>query len=116
MNYITLRSGKELEIVTNKRSEGKDTENEYVPFEKERKSTPPTKGVVKEEKEESYVPPSSYKPRVLFLQILVNSKIEDHLMKFVEVLQKLYINIPFTESLSHMPYYAKHLRRKNWKQ
>lgn len=52
-----LQSGKEMEITTNKRDEGKDIVSEFVTSEKEGESTPPTDDVVKEEKEELYVLP-----------------------------------------------------------
>lgn len=57
-----------------------------------------------------YVPPPPYKPHIPFSQILLKPKIEDQFRKFVEVLQKLYINIPFTEALSEMPSYTKFLK------
>lgn len=37
-------------------------------------------------------------------------KIEEHLKKFVELLKKLHINVPFNEALSHMPSYVKILK------
>lgn len=58
---------------------------------------------------ESYVPPSPYKPLISFPQRLVKPEIK-HFRKFVEMLRKLYINIPFTEALSQMPSYAKFLK------
>jgi len=39
-----------------------------------------------------------------------NAKLDLEFEKFLEVLRKLYINIPFTEALSQMPSYAKFLK------
>lgn len=115
VNDITLWSGKELEVVSNKRDEGNDTESESIPFWKERNPTPPTKEVVEEE---SYVSPPPYKPQISFPQILVKTKIEYHFRKFVEVFKKFYINIPFIKELSQIPSYAKFLKEilsSKWK-
>ncbi|XP_021672393.2 uncharacterized protein LOC110658913 [Hevea brasiliensis] len=38
------------------------------------------------------------------------AKLDKQFGKFLEVLQKLYINIPFTEALSHMASYTKFLK------
>ncbi|XP_050914876.1 uncharacterized protein LOC127129794 [Lathyrus oleraceus] len=81
-----------------------------MPHEDEGKSTPPINEVVEEEKEESYAPPPPYKPLIPFPQRLVKAKIIDHFRNFVEVLKKLYINIPFTETLLQIPSYAKFLK------
>ncbi|XP_050875658.1 uncharacterized protein LOC127079297 [Lathyrus oleraceus] len=99
-----------MEITTDKGHEGNDNKNGYVPFEKEGELIQPANEVAKEEKEGSYVPLPPYKPHIPFLQRLVKTKIEYHFRKFVEVLKKLYINIPFTEALSQMPSYAKFLK------
>lgn len=39
----------------------------------------------------------------------MKTNIEENFKKFVELLKKLHINIPFTEALSYMPKYAKFL-------
>ena len=38
---------------------------------------------------------------------MAKAKLDLQFGKFLEVLKKLYINIPFTETLSQMPSYAK---------
>ncbi|KAJ9169018.1 hypothetical protein P3X46_020488 [Hevea brasiliensis] len=45
-----------------------------------------------------------------FPQRFQKAKLDKQFGKFLEVLQKLYINIPFTEALSEMPSYAKFLK------
>lgn len=57
VNATMLQSGKELEITTYKSHKGNNNESGYVSTEMEGESTPHAKEVVKEEKEELYVPP-----------------------------------------------------------
>ena len=96
MNAITLRNGRQLEdpIAKTKTNKGGE-ESESPQVEKT--------GV---EGEEPSVPPPS-KPKVPFPQRFTNSKLEAQFKKFVDMLKKIYINIPFTEALSQMPSYAK---------
>lgn len=57
-----------------------------------------------------YVPPKPYQPPVPFPQRLAKAKLDKQFGKFLEVLKKLYINVPFTEALQQMPTYAKFLK------
>ncbi|KAJ8753483.1 hypothetical protein K2173_019882 [Erythroxylum novogranatense] len=41
---------------------------------------------------------------------MAKAKLDAQFGKFLEVLKKLYINIPFTDALSQMPFYAKFLK------
>lgn len=100
-----------MEITTDKDYKVNDNESGFVP---------PAKEVVKEEKKESYVPPPPYKPFIMFAQRLTKAKIEDHFRKFVEILKRLYINIPLIEVLSQILYYVIFLMEfyqtsENWK-
>jgi len=55
----------------------------------------------------------SLKPYVLplpFPQRIAKAKLDQQFGKFLKVLQKLYINIPFTDALSQMSSYAKILK------
>ena len=63
-----------------------------------------------EEKEPTYIPPPPYKSPLPFPQRKLKTQHEKHFGKFMEVLTKLYINIPFTETLQQMPAYAKFLK------
>jgi hypothetical protein len=65
------------------------------------------KEVVEEEKEKPYVPPPPYNPLIPFPQRLAKSKSEGQFKKFIELLKKLHVNIPFLEPILQMPSYAK---------
>ena len=52
----------------------------------------------------------SYVPNSPFLQRMVKVKLDQQFGKFLDVLKKLHINIPFTNALSQMPSYAKFLK------
>ncbi|KAJ9135136.1 hypothetical protein P3X46_032350 [Hevea brasiliensis] len=54
--------------------------------------------------------PEPYQPPLPFPQRFQKAKLDKQFGKFLEVLQKLYINIPFTEVLFQMPSYAKFLK------
>ena len=51
-----------------------------------------------------------YKPKTPFPQRFVKSKLDEKFRIFVEMLNKLYINVPFTEVLTQMSSYAKFLK------
>ncbi|XP_058005377.1 uncharacterized protein LOC110643723 [Hevea brasiliensis] len=54
--------------------------------------------------------PEPYQPPLPFPQRFQKAILDKQFGKFLEVLQKLYINIPFIEALSQMPSYAKFLK------
>ncbi|XP_057994354.1 uncharacterized protein LOC131174615 [Hevea brasiliensis] len=60
--------------------------------------------------EEKYVPPAPYKPPLPFPQRFQKAKLDKQFRKFLEVLKKLYFNIPFTDVISQMPSYAMFLK------
>ncbi|CAJ2627735.1 unnamed protein product [Trifolium pratense] len=111
VNAIILRSGKQLDEPTNSKPDdpamqqgsNKPTE-ESEPKEKE------DSGEETKEKEKPYVPPPPYKPPIPYPQRLVQTKNVGQFKKFVELLQKLNITIPFTEAITQMPSYAKFLK------
>ena len=51
-----------------------------------------------------YIPPLPFSPR------MAKAKLDMQFGKFLDVLKKLYINIPFIEALIQMPSYAKFLK------
>ena len=55
-------------------------------------------------------PVKPYKPLVLYPQRLLNAKEEHKYGKFLEMLKKFHINIPFLEAITDMPSYAKFLK------
>ncbi|XP_057999033.1 uncharacterized protein LOC131177883 [Hevea brasiliensis] len=69
-----------------------------------------TKKELEEETKKKKKLPKPYQPPLPFPQRFQKAKLDKHFGKFLEVLQKLYINIPFTEALSHMSFYAKFLK------
>ncbi|XP_050884395.1 uncharacterized protein LOC127087542 [Lathyrus oleraceus] len=57
-----------------------------------------------------YVPPLPYKPLILFPQRLKQTKLYNQYKKFVKVIEKLHVWIPFTEEITQIPSYAKFLK------
>ena len=51
-----------------------------------------------------------YKPLVPYPQRLVKAREEHKYGKFLEMLKKFHINIPFFEAITSMPSYAKFLK------
>ncbi|XP_058742185.1 uncharacterized protein LOC131614643 [Vicia villosa] len=54
--------------------------------------------------------PQPYKPPIPFPQRLKNTKIENQFQKFIKVIEKLHVEIPFTEAITQIPSYAKFLK------
>lgn len=46
---------------------------------------------------------------MLFAHRLVKAKLDKQFIKVLDILNKLYVNIPFTDKLTQMPSYAKFL-------
>ncbi|XP_058008190.1 uncharacterized protein LOC131182862 [Hevea brasiliensis] len=65
---------------------------------------------VEKEEVEKYVPPPPYKPPLPYPQRFQKAKQDKQFEKFLKVLKKLYINIPFTDAIFQMPSYAKFLK------
>ncbi|KAL2895232.1 Serine/threonine-protein kinase MRCK gamma [Bienertia sinuspersici] len=106
MNAVTLRSGKELECPPIKEP-SKGVVEEVVETEKVVEND-----LVDKDKEESTPNPiiAPYKPPVPFPQRLAQAKLEKKYGKFLDILKKLHINIPFLDAISEMPSYAKFLK------
>ncbi|XP_058755310.1 uncharacterized protein LOC131628487 [Vicia villosa] len=54
--------------------------------------------------------PQPYKPPIPFPQRLKNTKTENQFQKFIKVIEKLHVEIPFTEEITQIPSYAKFLK------
>ncbi|KAJ9129119.1 hypothetical protein P3X46_034110 [Hevea brasiliensis] len=109
---ITLRSGKIVHNEKSEKVEKRENEEDVEGDEKqesEKESARKGKEEV-EEKEEKYIPPEPYKPQLPFPQRFQKAKLDKQFGKFLEVLKKLYINVPFIDALSQMPSYAKFLK------
>ncbi|XP_074328310.1 uncharacterized protein LOC141666215 [Apium graveolens] len=109
INAITTRNGRELQeldftlitSILNVENHEDDITAEKV-IEEE---------AVEEEKKEPIVAPiKPYVPPVLFPQRLAQATLEKKYGKFLGILQKLYIYIPFLDVISEMPSYAKFLK------
>lgn len=59
-------------------------------------------------KEIAATPP--LKPRILYPARLKNNQTNEQYKKFLDLFKRLYINIPFIEAMSQIPYYAKFLK------
>ncbi|KAJ8774310.1 hypothetical protein K2173_011113 [Erythroxylum novogranatense] len=57
-----------------------------------------------------YIPPPPYKPPIPFPHRFHRAKLDQQFGKFIDILKKLYVNIPFTKVLTQMPTYAKFLK------
>ena len=95
---VQLRSGKELEMMTEKVDSSTEKESSEKERELERK-----KERVKKDIHDSI-------PAVPFPQRLQKSKIEEQFARFLKTFQKLEISMPFTEVVTQMPLYAKFLK------
>ncbi|XP_021995620.1 uncharacterized protein LOC110892779 [Helianthus annuus] len=67
-------------------------------------------GSLGEKKEEKKEPMRVYKPTPPYPGRLIKGKDAEQYGKFLEMLMKLHVNIPFVEALSKMPKYAKFLK------
>ncbi|CAM8890818.1 unnamed protein product [Rhodiola kirilowii] len=112
LNVITLRSGKEYELHQSKPKASQprvEVEIEEENGENEQGVEKATEPVVEAPKQPTKVLPL-YKPPMPFPQRLLKKKNDQHFNKFVEMLRKLNITLPFTEVLTQIPSYAKFLK------
>ncbi|XP_045791784.1 uncharacterized protein LOC123886512 [Trifolium pratense] len=124
VNAITLQSGTELEDPAAKRVRArdlgkiveKDSESvtdkdaEREPIAVEDGQTSQAKEVIENDQEKPYVPPPPYKPPIPYPQRLAKSKNPGQFEKFIEMLKRLHIDIPFIEAITQIPSYAKFLK------
>ena len=61
-------------------------------------------------KDPNITPPKPYTLPLPFPQRMAKEKLDLQFGKFLEVLKKLYMNIPFTEGLTQMPSYTNFLK------
>ncbi|XP_057999339.1 uncharacterized protein LOC131178397 [Hevea brasiliensis] len=112
---VILRSGKiwgnekKDEVEEEKKKEDED-KNESISNHDKVNEEANKKNEVEKEEEEKYVPPPPYKPPFPYSQRFQKAKLDKQFGKFLKVLKKLYINIPFTDAISQMPSYAKFLK------
>ncbi|XP_048491283.1 uncharacterized protein LOC125492650 [Beta vulgaris subsp. vulgaris] len=105
INAVILRNGKELQDHPLKEPSNRTVE-EMVQPEKALENE-----IIEEEKKEpTPTPIRPYTPPVPFPQRLAHAKLEKKYGKFLDILKKLHINIPFLDAISEMPSYAKFLK------
>ena len=63
-----------------------------------------------ETRDKDYVPPPPCKPLILYPQRLKQTKINNQYKKFLKIIEKLNVEIPFTEAITQIPSYAKFLK------
>ncbi|CAM8939925.1 unnamed protein product [Rhodiola kirilowii] len=105
---ITLKSGKVLPTPQGKSSSnGKEVEEGIT---KENSEVEPQTPTEEEKKHEEPILMRKYVPMVPFPQRLNKSKLDAHFQRFVEMLKKLYVTLPFHEVITQNPTYAKFLK------
>ncbi|CAM8991270.1 unnamed protein product [Rhodiola kirilowii] len=105
---ITLKSGKVLPTPQGKSSlRGKEVDGEMAKENPEGEPQTPTE---EEKKHEEPALMRKYVPMVPFPQRLNKSKLDAHFQRFVEMLKKLYVTLPFHEVITQNPTYAKFLK------
>ncbi|CAM8962941.1 unnamed protein product [Rhodiola kirilowii] len=105
---ITLKSGKVLLTPQGKSSpDGRKKEGGIA---KENSDVEPQAPIEEEKKHEEPVLMRKYVPMVPFPQRLNKSKLDAHFQRFVEMLKKLYVTLPFHEVITQNPTYAKFLK------
>ncbi|CAM8921953.1 unnamed protein product [Rhodiola kirilowii] len=108
VDAITLKSGKILPTPQGKSSpDGKEKEGGIA---KENLEDEPQAPSEEEKKEEEPILMRKYVPMVPFPQRLNKSKLDTHFQRFVEMLKKLYVTLPFHEVITQNPTYAKFLK------
>ncbi|XP_048496363.1 uncharacterized protein LOC125495629 [Beta vulgaris subsp. vulgaris] len=97
---------------TKKVTEQKQTAEEVIELSEEVQGKTVLKDEAeKTEKQEPTITPiKQYKPPVPFPQRLAQAKLEKKYGKFLDIVKKLHINIPFLDDISKMPSYAKFLK------
>jgi hypothetical protein len=105
VSAVSLRSGKQLQAQEEEPMKAKEVTEPVIPVGDDGTPSSPAK-----EKEVPYVPPPPYVPPLPFPQRKNQAVLEKKYGKFLEVLKKLHINIPFTDALKEMPSYVKFLK------
>ncbi|CAM8929737.1 unnamed protein product [Rhodiola kirilowii] len=111
-NAVTLRSGKELE--------GEQPKKKKVSFdlrgqasaeiEELDEEVPNPQNQKEKEVEKEKDEPRPYTPPIPFPQRLKKKSNEKQFLKFVEMMRKLYVTMPFTEVITQAPSYARFLK------
>jgi len=109
-NAIVLRSGTQLEGPNGVKVDVK-SQDEYdkgvapLPNENEHQE----KSEIEPSKESNSLSPRPYIPLLPFPQRFAKAQLDSQFDKFLDMLKKLHVNVPFIDILSPMPLYAKFL-------
>lgn len=106
---ITLRSGRAIADHDETRNDERGMESEEDKNEEQVAVEEDKQPKNNKENPKTAAPPP-YRPPVPFPQRLAKPKADQKFSKFLEILKKLHINIPFTDALTQMPSYAKFLK------
>ena len=105
-----LRSGTKLEgpkgNIEVENEKKKDKGRTPLPHESELEK----KREVEKEKESKSLPPKPNMPPLPLPQRFARARHESQFGKFLNMLKKLHVNVPFLDALSQMPLYAKFLK------
>lgn len=111
---IITRSGRQLENVCvnggTAKKDDKQLTNDLIDDGIEKDNDPPTQPPKAKDDELVTNTPPSYVAKLPYPSRFATSKLDDQFAKFLEVLKKIHVNIPFTEALKQMPTYAKFLK------
>jgi len=99
MNVVTLRNGRQLE----------DPVGKAKPNEIKKEISEPQGEETRVESEKPTTPPP-FNPKIPFPQRFAKSNLDEQFKKFTEMMNKIYIDVPFTEVLTQVPTYAKFLK------
>ncbi|XP_050897481.1 uncharacterized protein LOC127104339 [Lathyrus oleraceus] len=103
-NDVTLRSGTSYDEPVKPNLSGSEaykknvvSTNKVEEIEGQKDQEVKDKG---EDKDKVYVPPSPYKPPIPYPQRIKQTKIDNQYKKFIKVIEKLHVEIPFTEAVT----------------
>ncbi|XP_058758399.1 uncharacterized protein LOC131631643 [Vicia villosa] len=107
-NSITLRSETAYEGPRNpNQSTSEKPKEDVAPKDQVEEPEKPEKQSKPEVENHTQQP---YKSPIPFPQRLKNTKTENQFQNFIKVIEKLHVEIPFTESITQIPSYAKFLK------
>ncbi|XP_041995585.1 uncharacterized protein LOC121745675 [Salvia splendens] len=103
---IYLRSGTSYESPPMPEVEAKE-----VPEEKEEEEIKMEAPLMQSEVQpETIAPPTPQKVKIPFPQVVQKKKLDEKLVKFLEIFKRVHLNIPLIEALQQMPGYLKFLK------
>ncbi|CAM8947990.1 unnamed protein product [Rhodiola kirilowii] len=108
VNAITLRGGKQLEMLPARTARPPATES--APVSTPAKDETSLEAENQAENSAQIVEPAPYRPQVPFPQLLVAKKKDKEFQQFVDKIRTLYITLPFTDAITHIPTYAKFMK------